>query len=159
MHHDQITINPAIPHFPLGINLMWFLTAVTEENGGTRILPRSHTGRVAPTNLHSIAGTIAAQGPAGTCLVFESRLWHATGPYTASDGERPVILQFYVRHFVRPQENFTLSVLPEVEGRLTLAAKQALGFVVTATLGGVEGFRPDGTVVSRPEKPVGVLNP
>jgi Phytanoyl-CoA dioxygenase (PhyH) len=159
MHHDQITINPAIPQFPLGVNLMWFLEEVTEENGGTRILPRSHKGLVAPMNLHDIGGTIAAQGPAGTCLVFESRLWHATGPNTAASGERPVILQFYVRHFVRPQENFTLSVLPEVEAKLTRAAQQALGFTVTATLGGVEGFRPDGTVVSRPEKPIGILNP
>ena len=159
MHHDQITINPAIPQFPLGVNLMWFLEEVTEENGGTRILPRSHKGLVAPMNLHDIGGTIAAQGPAGTCLVFESRLWHATGPNTAASGERPVILQFYVRHFVRPQENFTLSVLPEVEAKLTRAAQQALGFTVTATLGGVEGFRPEGTVVSRPEKPIGILNP
>lgn len=70
-----------------------------------------------------------------------------------------MILQFYVRHFVRPQENFTLSVLSEVEARLSRAAQQALGFTVTATLGGVEGFRPDGTVVSRPAKPIGILNP
>lgn len=57
MHHDQITINPAIPQFPLGVNLMWFLEEVTEENGGTRILPRSHKGLVAPSNLHDIGGT------------------------------------------------------------------------------------------------------
>lgn len=157
MHTDQITINPAIPQFPLGLNLMWFLTDVNEENGGTRILPKSHNGLVAPDNMFDIAGTMFASGPAGTCLVFESRLWHATGPNVAEEGERPVILQFYVRHFVRPQENFTLSVDEEVRGRLSYMAKQALGFRVTATLGGVEGFRPDGTLVQRPEKPVVAL--
>lgn len=158
MHTDQITINPAIPQFPLGLNLMWFLCDVNEENGGTRILPKSQNGLVAPDNLFDIAGTTFASGPAGTCLVFESRLWHATGPNVAADGERPVLLQFYVRHWVRPQENFTLSVAPEVEARLTDKMKQALGFRVTATLGGVEGFRPDGTMVKRPEKPVIALN-
>ncbi|KAJ4374014.1 hypothetical protein N0V83_002753 [Neocucurbitaria cava] len=120
MHTDQITINPAIPQFPLGLNLMWFLTDVNEENGGTRILPKSHNGLVAPDNMFDIAGTMFASGPAGTCLVFESRLWHATGPNVAKEGEgeRPVILQFYVRHFVRPQENFTLSVDEEVRGEV-----------------------------------------
>lgn len=157
MHTDQITINPAIPQYPLGLNLMWFLTDVNEENGGTRILPKSHNGLVAPHNMFDIAGTTFAAGPAGTCLVFESRLWHATGPNVAKEGERPVILQFYVRHFVRPQENFTLSGDPEVEKKLSDAAKQAMGFRVTATLGGVEGFRPDGTLVKRPEWPVVAL--
>ncbi|KAF2122237.1 hypothetical protein BDV96DRAFT_482772 [Lophiotrema nucula] len=157
MHTDQITINPAIPQYPLGLNLMWFLTDVNEENGGTRILPKSHNGLVAPDNIFDIAGTTFASGPAGTCLVFESRLWHATGPNVAKDGERPVILQFYVRHFVRPQENFTLSVTPEVVAKASDAAKQAMGFRVTATLGGVEGFRPDGTLVNRPENPIMAL--
>ncbi|KAF2472750.1 PhyH-domain-containing protein [Lindgomyces ingoldianus] len=157
MHTDQITINPAIPQYPLGLNLMWFLTDVNEENGGTRILPKSHNGLVAPDNMFDITGTTFASGPAGTCLVFESRLWHATGPNVAKEGERPVILQFYVRHFVRPQENFTLSIATDVEAKLGDAAKQALGFRVTATLGGVEGFRPDGTLVQKPEKPVVAL--
>jgi len=154
MHTDQITVNPAIPQYPLGLNMMWFLTDVNEENGGTRILPKSHNGLVAPDNMFDIAGTTFASGPAGTCLVFESRLWHATGPNVAKEGERPVILQFYVRHFVRPQENFTLSVAPDVETKLSDVAKQAMGYRVTATLGGVEGFRPDGTLVRRPEKPI-----
>ncbi|KAF1815820.1 hypothetical protein P152DRAFT_390040 [Eremomyces bilateralis CBS 781.70] len=158
MHTDQITINPAVPQFPLGLNLMWFLCDVNEENGGTRILPQSHNGLVAPDNLFDNAGTTFASGPAGTCLVFESRVWHATGPNIAQGGERPVILQFYVRHFVRPQENFTLSVTPEVEARMTAKMKQACGYRVTATLGGVEGFRPDGTIVKRPESPVVALN-
>jgi ectoine hydroxylase-related dioxygenase (phytanoyl-CoA dioxygenase family) len=158
MHTDQITVNPAIPQYPLGVNLMWFLSDVNEENGGTRILPKSHNGLIAPDNMFDIAGTAFASGPAGTCLIFESRIWHATGPNVAKEGERPVILQFYVRHFVRPQENFTLSVTPEVEAKLTDRAKQALGFRVTATLGGVEGFRPDGTLVKRPENPIVALN-
>lgn len=158
MHTDQITTNPAIPQFPLGINLMWFLCDVNEGNGGTRLLPKSHNGLIAPSSLFDIHGTAFASGPAGTCLVFESRLWHATGPYTAKDGERPVILQFYVRHFVRPQENFTLSVAPEVEPRLSYKMKQAMGFRVTATLGGVEGFQPDGAIMQRPERPIVALN-
>lgn len=40
-----------------------FLDQVTEENGGTRILPRSHKGLVAPTNLHSIVRTPSTTPP------------------------------------------------------------------------------------------------
>jgi len=115
---------------------------VTEEYGETRILPKSHNGHIVPDNMFDISRTTFASGSAGTCLVFESRLWHATGANTAKDGERPVILQFHVRHFVQPQENFTLSVAKEVEPMLCDAAKQTMGFKVTAALGGIEWCQP-----------------
>ena len=158
MHHDQITINPPVPNTPLGLNLMFFLGDVTEENGGTRVMPGSHKGLIAPGNLADITGTVAAKGPAGTCMVFESRLWHATGPNTSSGGERPVILLFYVRHFIRPQENFFLSIDPAVQKNMSDTAKAVCGYRVTATLGGVEGFTPDGVLVERPQNPIVALN-
>ncbi|KAL8279712.1 hypothetical protein RQP46_007807 [Phenoliferia psychrophenolica] len=100
LHCDQITLQPPIREFPLGLNIMWFLTDVTESNGGTRVYPASHKPEVAPADLYDTAGSIFASGPAGTALVFESRLWHATGPNVELSGTRPVILSFFVRSFV-----------------------------------------------------------
>lgn len=51
---------------------MWFLEAVDENNGGARVFPLSHFGNVAPEDVVDLEGSVAAQGPAGTALCFES---------------------------------------------------------------------------------------
>jgi ectoine hydroxylase-related dioxygenase (phytanoyl-CoA dioxygenase family) len=112
MHNDQMPINPAIREVTLGANIAWFLDDVTEENGGTRILVGTHKGRIAPDDLYDTTGTVAAEGPAGTALVFDSRLWHCTGPNMAAGGERKLLLTFMNRYFIRPQENAFLSMTP-----------------------------------------------
>lgn len=88
MHCDQLPVNPAIREVTLGANIAWFLDEVTEENGGTRVLVGSHKGRIAPRDMFDTSGTVAAEGPPGTALIFDSRLWHCTGANTAKEGER-----------------------------------------------------------------------
>ncbi len=104
-----------------------------------------------------LAGTIAAEGPAGTALLWDSRVWHGTGP-NKTDGLRHVILLYFNRHFMRAQENWSLSLREEVRERLSERALTMFGFRVTNTIGGVEGPR-EGTMVSRPKEPVGRLGP
>lgn len=62
-----------------------------------------------------------------------------------------------MRYFVRPQENSFLSMTPGKEETLTDKVKSMLGFRVTGTLGGVEGFQPDGSMMKRLTNPVGEL--
>jgi ectoine hydroxylase-related dioxygenase (phytanoyl-CoA dioxygenase family) len=87
---------------------------VTAANGGTLVMPGSHLGNQAPDDPWDVSDCVAAEGPAGTALVFESRLWHATGPNTEKGSERPVMLAFFMREFIRPQENFSLALRPDV---------------------------------------------
>ncbi|KAF7194677.1 Dioxygenase [Pseudocercospora fuligena] len=157
VHTDQVGIQPPVRNMYYGLNIMWFLEDVTEENGGTRVWPGSHLGNYAPDDPFSIEGSIAAEGPAGTALVFESRLWHATGPNRLSEGERPVILMFFMRSFVRQQENNFLSILPEVEASMSDKVRRMLGFVTNGAFGGVEGEVREGTYVKRLENPVGMF--
>ena len=160
LHTDQITIQPPIRSVAFGLNLMYFLEDVTPQNGGTLVMPGSHEGDWAPDDPYSTIDTVAAEGPAGTCMVFESRLWHATGANTVPGSERPVILVFFMRACMRQQENFQLSVADEVVERCSDKVKGYMGWRTTGSLGGVQGnlFR-DGTIVRRPEKSeiVGVL--
>ena len=93
--------------------------------------------------------TVAAEGPAGTALVFESRLWHATGPNEMTSGERPVILLFLMRSFIRQQENNFLSIRPEVEAKLSDRVRAMLGYQTTGALGGIEGDVREGHFVER----------
>lgn len=155
LHTDQVAIQPPLRNIFYGLNIAWFLTDVTRENGGTRVFPGSHIGNVAPDDPFNIDGTIAAEGPAGTALVFESRLWHATGPNEMSTGERPVILMFFMRSFVRQQENNFLSIRPEVEATMSDRTRKLLGYCTTGALGGVEGAVQEGIFVERLKNPIG----
>lgn len=104
-------------------------------------------------------GSIAAEGPAGTALVFETRLWHATGANRAfaSNTERPVILLLFMRSFVRPQENAYLTLRKDVEEKLPERQKAFLGFRSAPGIGGLEGNVLEGVYVSRREDAVGIL--
>lgn len=149
MHTDQITIQPPIRSVAVGMNLMYFLEDVTPEKGGTLVMPGSHKGNLAPDDPYDPVDTVAAAGPAGTCMVFESRLWHATGANRVQGSERPVILVFFVRPWMRQQENFALSLKDDVYEKCSDRVKGYLGFRTTGSIGGVQSKRPDGSIVRR----------
>ena len=155
LHYDQISVQPPVPDVMIGLNIAWFLDDVTEANGGTRIAPCSGQRGAAPDDPFSIAGTIAAEGPAGTALLWDSRVWHGTGS-NRTDALRHVVLLYFNRHFMRAQENFSLSLRDDVKAGLSDRALTMLGFRVTNTLGGVQGSM-EGRLVERPKEPVGVL--
>ncbi|MGE0829348.1 MAG: phytanoyl-CoA dioxygenase family protein, partial [Hyphomonadaceae bacterium] len=79
MHYDQMSIQPRPGDAPLGVNVLFFLDDVCEENGGTRLMPGSHRPGIAPFDPYSSEGTVAAEGPAGTALILDSLFWHGTG--------------------------------------------------------------------------------
>ena len=70
-------------------------------------------------------------------------------------GERPVILMFFMRSFIRQQENNFLSIRPEVEATMSDRVRKMLGYCTTGALGGVEGKVQEGIFVKRLENPVG----
>ncbi|KAK8076065.1 hypothetical protein PG994_003337 [Apiospora phragmitis] len=74
LHTDQVAIQPPQRGLAYGLNVMWYLTDVTDRNGGTRVFPGSHRGQVAPGDLFDLYETVAAVAPAGSALLFESRL-------------------------------------------------------------------------------------
>jgi ectoine hydroxylase-related dioxygenase (phytanoyl-CoA dioxygenase family) len=156
MHYDQICVQPAVP-FAMGLNILWFLEDVTAANGGTIIMPASHHGEVAPADPFDTEGTVAAAGPSGTALILDSRTWHAIG-HNTSGAPRYVIATYFNRSYMRTQENYALSLRPEVEAGLDERVRIMLGFRCTGSLGGVEGPM-EGKMVARPEHPVGELSP
>lgn len=157
LHTDQIAVQPPIREIAYGLNILWFLEDFNEENGGTRIFPASHLGAIAPEDIFSIEGTLAAEGTAGTALITDSRIWHATGPNHAKTGERPAILMFFMRSFIRQQENNFLSLRKDVEAKLSDRQKRMLGFITTGALGGIEGEVREGIFVERKDDCVGTL--
>ena len=107
LHIDQVYLGFPTP-VPLVCNAVWMLDDFTEENGGTRVIPGSH--RWTPEQveaqhegltfsggdgLANPAGTIAAQAPAGTCMVFEGRLLHGMGCNRTETETRSGLFAYY----------------------------------------------------------------
>ena len=84
------------------LSSIWMLTDFSAENGGTLLIPGSHNTTdnpskgdledfdneaVYPTEIH-------AEGPAGSVLFYDSRLWHAVAP-NLSDSARVALIVRY----------------------------------------------------------------
>ena len=136
MHTDQIYVG-FWTNVPMVANIAWMLDDFTDENGGTRLMPKTHLEASMPTSWDSIAG----EGKAGSVLVFDGRLWHGTGA-NRTDQPRHALLSYHCRPFIRQQENFMLALDPDVVKAERPALLNRLGFAPWAGLGRVESPRP-----------------
>ncbi len=98
-------------------NSVWMLDDFTEENGATRAVPGSHRfGRLPkdvmedPTAPHP--DEVLILGSAGTCVVFNSHLWHSGTTNRSGRPRRGLHAAFILRHhsqqtsqrsFLRPE--------------------------------------------------------
>ena len=79
-------IRAPYPDAVMHITTLWMLSPFHTQNGGTLVLPGSHRRPTNPTadgsfNPHEpIPDEINICGSAGSVLVMDSRLWHATAP-------------------------------------------------------------------------------
>ena len=78
LHADQIFVPEPWPAAPQGVNVAWCLDEFTRDNGGTRVVPRSHLRSRNPAH-DEPDESVPIEAPLGTMMVFESRVWHRTG--------------------------------------------------------------------------------
>ncbi len=128
IHADDQLIPIPKPHPPTVCNTMWALTDFTEENGATRLVPKSHTADHSP-DLQTSYDTIAAEMPAGSVLVWHGSLWHGGGGNTTQD-RRVGIAMNYCAGYIRQQENQQLGIPREVARRFSPRLKQLVGYGV-----------------------------
>ena len=94
---------------------------------------------------------VSVVAPAGSLFAFDSRIWHRTGANTSTDQHRAAVFPFYTTPIYRTQENWFLSLQPEVVQRasdtlLTLLAYRSEGF------GLVHGRSPHETLHDYPRR-------
>ena len=112
------------------VNVLWMLCDVSEENGGTRLVPGSHlSGRQPTPEDDRPEDVVSAQAPAGSALIIDGRLWHGTGA-NRTDGDRLVVLTTFCGPQFRPQENYTLGVAEHVLSEADSYLRGLLGFGV-----------------------------
>lgn len=141
LHADQLFIPQPWPAAPQGANAAWCIDEFTEANGATCFVPGSHLLH-RPPGPDDTTEAIPLEAPAGTLVVFESRLWHRTGFNRTADSHRAAIFGWYTRPIYRTQENWFLSLDPSVRQFASDDLLVLLGYR-TAGLGLVNGASPD----------------
>jgi len=99
LHID--TIDRAGPGRWQVCNAVVALTDFTADNGATRVVPGSHLdyGFVAPHGHEDHPDQVVLVGPAGTCWLFNSHLWHS-GTKNQSGAVRHAVLTRFQRRGV-----------------------------------------------------------
>ena len=120
------------------VTLMWTLTDFTVENGATVFVPGSHRSGTQPQHDAAFDEAVAAEAPAGSVILWDGRIWHATGANRTREEHRLGVTQNFVAPMIRPLVNYPYSLLPAVVEQLSEREKELLGFT-TWTAYGNEG--------------------
>jgi ectoine hydroxylase len=122
------TVAPPRPNF--WIRCTYFLSDVNEDTGPFTLLPGSHNrAEVCPedapgTPPRYIEGQLGITGPAGSCLINNTEIWHTNSPNNG-DLPRRLIMILYKHAWMKPwQEGYEVS--PEFAARQTDPLRQQL---------------------------------
>lgn len=80
-------------------NAILALTDFTETNGATRVVPGSHLDPdFRPSGVKPHSDEVLLTGPAGTCWLFNSHLWHSGTVNNSTEPRHAVLTSFHRRH-------------------------------------------------------------
>ena len=132
LHQDQN--NALDSRTPMSINILTPITDVDETNGGTLVIPGSHLVLSEAMRANKPVGklppAINIDARAGTMVITDGRLLHGTG-INHTKSPRIVMLNGMQKPFLRQQENWMLSVSPEVLQRATPKLLHRMGYQAT----------------------------
>lgn len=132
LHQDQdIALDSKSP---LTINILTPITDVDEANGGTLVIPGSHrilsNAMREQKSVGKLPPAINIDAKAGTMIITDGRLLHSTG-INHTGSPRIVMLNGMQHPLIRQQENWMLSVKPEVLTRASPKLLQRMGYQAT----------------------------
>ncbi len=111
-------------------NVIYMMNEFTDANGGTRIVPGSHlAGRHPDPERDADVKTVAAEGPAGTAIITDGRIWHGTGENRTNDHRMAMLLTFCGPQY-RPQVNYTIAMDREILAAASDRLKTMFGLKV-----------------------------
>ena len=135
LHQDQG--NDPDSRSPMSVNVLTAISDIDEKNGGTLVIPGSHTTLSEAVRERRPVGklppAINVDAEAGTMVITDGRLLHGTG-INHTDEPRIVMLNGMQKSWMRQQENWMLSVRPEVLERASEKLLHRMGY--QATTGG-----------------------
>lgn len=132
LHQDQG--NALDSTSPMMVNVLTAITDLDETTGGTLLIPGSHTVLAEAVRQGKPVGklppTINLDAKAGTMVIIDGRVLHGTG-INHTDSPRIVMLNAMQKPWLRQQENWMLSVRPEVLERASPKLLHRMGYQAT----------------------------
>lgn len=116
-----------LPMAALCSNTIYVLDDFTPENGATLIVPGSHKRGYGPEPEKEYDDVIPLRAHKGDIVIFHGALWHASGA-NRTEQERMILLGFFCRWFIKPQQDNLKLAKPEVVERASPILKRLLGF-------------------------------
>ena len=127
VHRDQWAFDffPFPAGFEVECHTMWAMSEFTEENGATRVIPRSNKweDKLRPTNDQ----TVAAEMPKGSVLLYLGSLYHGGGANRSTEARRGINVG-YTLSWLRQEENQYLACPPEVARELPESLARLAGY-------------------------------
>jgi len=143
LHMDQGPLSPWITkEAPALVNTMYIPQDVNEENGGTLVIPGSHKIMIdagSDGQIGKLPPAINLEAKAGTIMLFDGRLLHGTG-VNKSDKPRFVATMSNVKSWMRTQENWVLSVAPDILAKASPKLLHRIGLQALTYGSTIEGF-------------------
>ena len=131
LHQDSGAIHPIqTPGAPILVNTVYIMQDVSEVNGGTLVIPTSHrlVSSVTPgEEVGQLPPAVNVEAKGGTVMLMDGRLLHGTG-VNHTDEWRYIMTNSNVKPWLRQQENWQLSVDPEVLRTASDKLLQRMGF-------------------------------
>lgn len=132
LHQDQSDALDSLS--PTLVNVLTAITDLDEETGGTLVIPGSHATLSEAVREGKPVGklppAINLDAKAGTMVIIDGRVLHGTG-INHTDSPRIVMLNAMQKPYLRQQENWMLSVRPEVLERASAKLLHRMGYQAT----------------------------
>lgn len=112
--------------YDVSLNTFCLIDDFTVENGGTIVVPGTHMLEERPSDEYLQRNQIQINGPAGTIMLFNSRLWHRGGDNRTTQPRRAINMQ-YTRAFIRQQVDYANTLPEEDYTKLPERTQQILG--------------------------------
>ena len=129
VHHDDACYPLPRPRAALSLSTIWALDDFTTDNGAVEMVPGSHlwdesrTARAIAEGVDSVPVVMSA----GSCVVFLGTVLHRGGA-NRTDGVRRGFTHEYCLPWLRPQENFFLTVPRGHAARMPPRLRAMLGY-------------------------------
>ena len=117
-------------HYPMAINVAWAVVDFRAQNGATLVWPGTHKSCQIPDPDADYPGSHQATVPAGTAIVWDAALWHASG-INRSNHDRHSILAFFHRWWVKGMIDNARVIPQSVQDRLLPEMRKLLGLEET----------------------------
>ena len=112
---------------PLMINILIMIDDFTVDNGATYVLPYSHLKKEKPTNEEFYKNAIQTTGAKGSIIVFDSNVWHASGP-NKTESQRRAIPMTISRSFMKQLLDYPRAIGYKNMDKFSNDMQQFLGY-------------------------------